>query len=72
MCFRMLIMTVFLAAMHPTLAQETTRGSVTNWPGYQERDDVINDYKFISGESLSDVKLHSRTIGKVKRNSKDQ
>jgi homoserine O-acetyltransferase len=41
----------------------------TNWPGYQTGDYVIKDYKFVSGETLPELKLHYRTIGTAKKNA---
>ena len=40
-----------------------------NWPNYQEGDFVIADYKFASGESLPQLKLHYRTLGTAQRNA---
>jgi homoserine O-acetyltransferase len=64
-----LIATLLLAAALPALAQESALGPNTNWPGYQEGDYVVSDYRFVSGESLPQVKLHYRTIGAPKRNA---
>ena len=69
MFVRALIMTVLLTAALPALAQETAKEPTTNWPGYQEGDYVVSTYKFASGESLPEVKLHYRTIGTAKRNA---
>jgi len=52
MAVRALIVTVVIAAALPALAQEAADGPNTNWPGYQEGDYVVNNYKFASGESL--------------------
>ncbi|MGA7265027.1 MAG: alpha/beta fold hydrolase, partial [Stellaceae bacterium] len=40
----------------------------TNWPNYQEGDFTIKDYKFASGQTLSQLKLHYRTLGSAERN----
>jgi len=40
-----------------------------SWPNYQEGDFVIVDYKFASGESLPQLKLHYRTLGTAQRNT---
>src|ERR1700677_1357063 len=69
MSIRALIMTVLLAAALPALAQETAKEPPTSWPGYQESDYVVSNYKFTSGENLPEVKLHYRTIGTAKRNA---
>jgi homoserine O-acetyltransferase len=69
MSVRALIVIVLIAATFPALAQEAADKPNTNWPGYQESDYVIKDYKFVSGESLPEVKLHYRTIGAAKKNA---
>jgi len=68
MAVRALIVTVVIAAALPALAQEAADKPNTNWPGYQEGDYVVNNYKFASGENLPEVKLHYRTIGTAKKN----
>jgi homoserine O-acetyltransferase len=40
-----------------------------DWPNYQEADFTITDYKFASGQSLPQLKLHYRTLGSAKRNA---
>jgi homoserine O-acetyltransferase len=72
MSVRALIVIVLLAAALPALAQETAKEPTTNWPGYQEGDYVVSNYKFTSGENLPEVKLHYRTIGTAKRNAEGQ
>jgi homoserine O-acetyltransferase len=39
------------------------------WPNYREGDFVIRNYLFRSGETLSELKLHYRTLGTAKRNA---
>ena len=34
-----------------------------------DSDYVVHDYKFVSGESMPEVKLHYRTIGTAKQNA---
>jgi homoserine O-acetyltransferase len=72
MSVRAMIVTVLLAAALPALAQETTKKPDTTWPGYQESDYIISNYKFVSGESMPEVKMHYRTIGAARRNSKGE
>ena len=72
MFVRGLIVIVLLAFACPALAQDETNKPNTNWPGYREGDYVVHDYKFVSGESLSEVKLHYRTIGTAKQNAAGQ
>ena len=69
MSVRTLIVTVLLAVALPALAQETPN---TAWPGYQESDYVVSNYKFASGETLAEVKSHYRSIGTPKRNAAGQ
>jgi len=40
----------------------------TRWPNYQEGDFVISNYVLRNGETLSELKLHYRTLGTAKRN----
>ncbi len=72
MSVRALFLTILLVSALPALAQETAKKPDTNWPGYQESDYAVSNYKFTSGESMPGVKLHYRTIGTVKRNSKGE
>jgi len=69
MSVRSLILTVLMGAALPALAQEAANKPNINWPGYQEGDYIISNYKFVSGESLPEVKLHYRTIGTAKKNA---
>lgn len=62
-------MSVLLAAPLPALAQQAANRLATDWPACQESDHTVSNYKFTSGESLPEVKLHSRTIGTAKRNA---
>ncbi len=41
----------------------------TRWPNYREGDFVLRDYRFRSGESLPELKLHYRTFGTAKRDA---
>jgi len=72
MSVRALIVTILLAAALPALAQETAKQPATSWPGYQEADYIVSNYKFASGENLPEVKMHYRTIGTAKRNAQGQ
>jgi homoserine O-acetyltransferase len=71
MSVRALIVIVLLAAALPALAQETAKEPST-WPGYQESDYVVSNYKFTGGETPPEIKLHYRTIGTAKRNAAGQ
>jgi homoserine O-acetyltransferase len=65
MSVRALILTALVAVALPASAQQPGAG----WPNYQEGDYTVSNYKFTSGESMPDVKLHYRTIGTPKRNT---
>ena len=41
----------------------------TPWPSQREGDFVIKDFRFASGEVLSELKLHYRTLGTARRNA---
>ena len=41
----------------------------TRWPNYREDDFVIKDYRFVSGEVLSELRLHCRTMGTPRRDA---
>ena len=69
MFVRAFIVFVLLAFAFPALAQDEANKPNTNWPGYRDGDYVVHDYKFVSGESLPEVKLHYRTIGTAKQNA---
>jgi homoserine O-acetyltransferase len=43
--------------------------AATTWPNYREGDFVIRDYKFASGESLPELRLHYRTLGTARRDA---
>ena len=62
---RALAAVLVLGVAAPALAADIN----TNWPGYQTGDYIIKDYKFVSGESLPELKLHYRTIGTPQKNA---
>src|SRR4029434_2503631 len=41
----------------------------TTWPNQKEGDYVIKDFRFGSGETLPELRLHYRTLGTAKRNA---
>ncbi|MBV8337467.1 MAG: alpha/beta fold hydrolase [Alphaproteobacteria bacterium] len=45
--------------------------SLNQWTNYQEGDFVIRNYVFRSGETLSELKLHWRTLGTARRDTAD-
>jgi homoserine O-acetyltransferase/O-succinyltransferase len=62
---RALIAALLIGITAPALADPEN----TNWPNYQESDFTITDYKFASGETLPQLKLHYRTLGTAQRNA---
>ena len=56
-----------LAIITAAQAQNTTR--TPNYPQPVEGDFAIRDFKFNSGETLPELKLHYRTIGELKRDA---
>jgi homoserine O-acetyltransferase len=64
MCIRAVVAAALIDIAAPALAEPEK----PNWPNYQEGDFIIKDYKFASGESLSQLKLHYRTLGSAERN----
>ena len=59
---------LFLLAI-TTVAQTQNAARSTNYPQPVEGDFVIRDFKFDSGETLPELKLHYRTIGELKRDA---
>jgi homoserine O-acetyltransferase/O-succinyltransferase len=66
MLIRPLTALAFLLLMTAAFAQ--TKPS-TAWPNQREGDHVIKDYRFASGETLPELKLHYTTLGTAKRNA---
>jgi homoserine O-acetyltransferase/O-succinyltransferase len=65
MLTRALAIAIGLGAAAPAMAADVN----TDWPGYQQGDYIIKDYKFVSGETLPELKLHYRTIGTPQKNA---
>jgi homoserine O-acetyltransferase/O-succinyltransferase len=65
----LMVVALLATAAFPALGQNAPNKPITNWPGYQEGDYVVHDYKFVGGESLPEVRLHYRTIGTAKRDA---
>ena len=58
-----------LAALVSVAAPALAEPERTHWPNYQEGDLTISNYKFASGETLPQLKLHYRTLGSAERNA---
>ena len=65
MMVRAVLAAAFVGIAAPVLAEPEN----THWPNYQEGDFILTDYKFVSGETLPQLKLHYRTLGTAKRNA---
>src|SRR3989475_11691046 len=63
--FRFLV----LAAVIQLLASLLALGQVAAWPGATEGDYVVKNFKFRSGETLAELRLHYTTLGKPVRNA---
>lgn len=48
----------------------TQQAAARKWPAPQESDFRISEFKFQSGESLRDLRIHYKTFGKLKRDAK--
>src|SRR6266481_3213412 len=58
-----------LAAAFELLVSLPSRGQEAKWPATTEGDYVAKNFKFHSGESLPDVRLHYTTLGKPARDA---
>ena len=58
-----------LAAAVQLLASLPAQGQVAKWPGTTEGDFVVKNFKFRSGETLPELRLHYTTLGKPVRNT---
>jgi len=52
------------------LVLASTAISAADYPAPAERDVVLKDFKFISGEELPQLRMHCRTLGEPKRDAK--
>ena len=58
-----------LAIAVQLLASLPGQGQSAKWPGTTEGDFVVKDFKFRSGETLPELRLHYTTLGKPVRNA---
>src|SRR5262249_49367606 len=65
---RLILPLLFLFAI-TSAAQTPDANRAPNYPQPVEGDFVIRDFKFDSGETLPELKLHYRTIGEPKRDA---
>src|SRR6185503_10590987 len=52
-----------------SLVASAAFAQTTTWPSQQEGDYVLKDFRFGSGETLPELRLHYRTLGTAKRNA---
>ena len=65
----MLLLLLLLAPLVVMGQTPTPTPSPRNYPAPVEGDYVIKDFRFRSGESLPELRIHYRTIGTLKKNS---
>ena len=58
-----------LAAAFQLLANLPERGQAAKWPGTTEGDFIAKNFKFRSGETIPELRLHYTTLGKPVRNA---
>lgn len=63
MSIRAIVAAVVIGSAAPAFAENT------NWLNYRDGDFVVVDYKFASGQTLPQLKLHYRTLGTAERNA---
>jgi len=56
-------LSISLLAAFSSLAQTSTPPP-QNWPSPQEGDFTVHDFHFQSGETLPELRIHYRTLGK--------
>ncbi|MCG3161093.1 MAG: Homoserine O-acetyltransferase [Acidobacteria bacterium] len=69
MMSRKIILPLLFLLAAPISAQTQNPARTPNYPKPVEGDFVIRDFKFDSGETLPELKLHYRTIGEPKRDA---
>src|ERR1041384_337725 len=60
---RILLILIIVVATCSLVFSQTTSEQQRNYPAPVEGDYTINDFKFRSGETLPELKVHYRTIG---------
>jgi homoserine O-acetyltransferase/O-succinyltransferase len=58
-----------LFAVCLSFATSAAIAQTTTWPNQQDGDYVLKDFRFASGETLPELRLHYRTLGTAKRNA---
>ena len=57
------------SALCAVMALAATTVAAAGWPAPAEGDHTFHDFRFASGESLPELRLHYRTVGAVHRNT---
>jgi homoserine O-acetyltransferase/O-succinyltransferase len=57
-----------LLAVVPFVLSISAASAQTNWPNQREGDVVLKDFRFDSGDTLGELKLHYTTLGTPRRN----
>src|ERR1043165_1733332 len=66
---RVLILILFCLAQNAIIVQAQSNAAKTNYPAPVEGDYLIRDFRFKSGETLPELKLHSTTLGTPARDA---
>ena len=62
-----LVTALMVLLMPATALAQTTKEAA--WPNQREGDFIIKDYRFTSGETLPELRIHYTTLGTAKRNA---
>ncbi|MDB5803568.1 MAG: metX [Betaproteobacteria bacterium] len=54
------------------LAHQSIAAEARTWPGQADGDFIIRDFRFASGETLPELKIHYTTLGTPKRDAKGE
>src|SRR5882762_5574280 len=60
---------ILFATVVQLLVSQPARGQAAKWAGTTEGDYVAKNFKFRSGETLPELRLHYTTLGKPERNA---
>src|SRR5262245_48948288 len=75
MLIRACVAALLPAVSPPAFAQHQfvpQSASLTVWPSQVDGDFIVKDYRFASGETMAELKLHYTTLGTEKRNAQGQ
>src|SRR5258707_415109 len=71
MIIRACVAALFLCSLPfvPVVAQTAPQASPAPWPNQRDGDYILKDYRFASGETMAELKIHYTTLGTEKRNT---